>query len=149
MAVLFWPFDSAGHSFRSLFFHLASFSTVFIMKLLLPTLLLASVALGARVPGANGKITYDGYKAYRIHTGPNEAAVKSKVASLPAVINFNLDTAEHLDVVIPPKEVKAFEALKLDAVVLHEDLGADFREEANFAAYEGTRIPKPTFAGNY
>ncbi|KAK0627919.1 hypothetical protein B0T14DRAFT_513544 [Immersiella caudata] len=115
-------------------------------------ILSATSALGARVPGANSKITYDGYKAFRIHTGENEALVKSKVATLKETINFNMDTAEHLDVVVPPKEVEAFVALGLDSVVIHEDLGADIRAEGDFAPYESAAsaaVPSITWFNSY
>ncbi|KAK0645397.1 hypothetical protein B0T16DRAFT_457435 [Cercophora newfieldiana] len=121
-------------------------------SLLLSSLLFASAALGTRVPGANGKITYDGYKAFRIHTGENEALVKELVESLPEAIKFNMDTAEHLDLVVPPKELKAFEALNLDSVVIYEDLGADIRAEGDFATYETTAaraVPSLTWFNSY
>ena len=107
-------------------------------------LLFAPLALGVAVPGSP-KINYDGYKAYRIATHHDVAAVRTKIAPLKAV-EFNLDTAEHLDIVVPPAEVAAFESLDLETEVLHEDLGADIAKEAEFAPYEVSAQAVPSLS---
>ena len=109
------------------------------MKFSLATLAaLASSVLTSAVP-KESKVSYDGYKAFRISTHNQADAIKAKIASLAAV-PFNLNTDEHLDVAIPPKEVQAFEALGLDAAVLTEDLGADIATEGAFGTYESSEF---------
>ena len=99
-------------------------------------LFLAPLSLASAVPKLERKITYDGYKVYRIATHHDAKSVKSKLASFAAV-PFNHNTNEHLDVAIPGGEVAAFEALGFETEVMHEDLGADIREESTYAAYQG------------
>ena len=99
-------------------------------------LLLAPLGLASAVPKLERKITYDGYKVYRIATHHDAKSVKSKLASFAAV-PFNHNTNEHLDVAIPGGEIAAFEALGFETEVMHEDLGADIREEGAYAAYQG------------
>ncbi|KAK3897671.1 putative carboxypeptidase precursor [Staphylotrichum tortipilum] len=116
-------------------------------------LLVAPLAvLASAVPKVERKITYDGYKAYRIATHNNAKSVTDKLAPL-AVVPFNQNTRDHVDVVIPPSEIAAFEALGFEAEVLHEDLGADIREEANsFAPYQeisAQAIPSDTWFDAY
>ncbi|KAG7288151.1 hypothetical protein NEMBOFW57_007676 [Staphylotrichum longicolle] len=98
-------------------------------------LLVAPLALAGAVPKPERKITYDGYKAYRIATHGDAKSVKGKLASF-AVVPFNLNTNEHFDVAIPGDEVAAFEALGFEAEVLHNDLGADIMTEGTFAPYQ-------------
>ncbi len=104
-------------------------------------LLVAPLALAGAVPKLERKINYDGYKVYRISTHHEAESIKSKLASFAAV-PFNRNTDEHLDVAIPGGEVAAFEALGFETEVMHEDLGADIREEGTFAAYEGEQKPQ-------
>jgi len=93
-------------------------------------------ALAGAVPKVERKITYDGYKAYRIATHRDAKSVTDKLAPL-AVVPYNQNTDDHVDVVIPPGTIAAFEALGFKAEVLHEDLGADIRAEGVFAPYQG------------
>jgi carboxypeptidase A4 len=106
------------------------------MKFRLALALFVSWDLASAVPRPERKITYDGYKAFRISTHHDAASVKQKLAPLAAV-PFNLDTDEHLDVAISPEAIAAFEALGFETEVMHEDLGADIVEEGTFAPYDG------------
>ncbi|KAK3352411.1 zinc carboxypeptidase [Lasiosphaeria hispida] len=117
----------------------------------LSVILLAPLALAAAVPKQESKITYDGYKAFRISTEHDAATVQEKLAGL-AVVPFNFNTDEHLDIAIAPEDVAAFEALDLKAEVMHEDLGADIAKEETFSAYEGVSaqaIPSLTWFNSY
>lgn len=102
-------------------------------------LLVAPLVLASAVPKLERKITYDGYKAYRIATHGDGKSVRGKLASFAAV-PFNLNTDEHLDVAIPGDEVAAFESLGFETEVLHKDLGADIKEEGVFAPYQSESI---------
>ncbi|KAK3313606.1 hypothetical protein B0H66DRAFT_577562 [Apodospora peruviana] len=105
-------------------------STIFVQALLVP------LALAAAAPKLEKKVSYDGYKVFRISTHHDGAIIKEKLAPFAAV-PFNLNTEEHLDVAIPPQDLAAFKALNLETEVLHENLGADIAEEGKFAAYDG------------
>jgi hypothetical protein len=99
--------------------------------------LLGPLALATAVPQLEHRVSYDGYRVYRIATHHNAASVKAQLKGF-ATVPFNLDTDEHLDVAIPPGQISAFESLGLETEVMHEDLGADIAEEGSFAAYRGT-----------
>ncbi|GAB1314695.1 hypothetical protein MFIFM68171_04905 [Madurella fahalii] len=75
-------------------------------------LLLVPLALAAAVPKTDSKISYNGYKAYRIATGQDATSIKNKLAK------------------------SAFEALGLRTEVMSEDLGVDIAQEGAFAPYE-------------
>ncbi|KAK0609691.1 zinc carboxypeptidase [Bombardia bombarda] len=102
-------------------------------------ILLAPLALGAAVTKVEKKVSYDGYRAFRISTHNDAAAVSKKIAGLDFV-PFNLDTKDHMDLAVAPKDVATFEALGLETSILNKDLGADIAEEAKFAPYETTTI---------
>ncbi|KAK0715334.1 hypothetical protein B0H67DRAFT_239081 [Lasiosphaeris hirsuta] len=117
----------------------------------LSVILLAPLVLATAVPKQERKITYDGYKAFRISTEHDAAAVKEKLAGL-SVVPFNFNTEEHLDIAIAPEDITAFEALNLTAEVMHEDLGADIAKHETFSAYEGVTaqaIPSLTWFNSY
>lgn len=105
------------------------------MKTAAATLLFIQLALATAVPKLDTKITYDGYKAFRIKTDHNTAAIESELSRL-SFVPLNLDTDKHIDIAVAPQDVPAFEALKFTTDVMHEDLGADIAKEAAFAPYE-------------
>lgn len=107
------------------------------MKFLTGLSFVLPLASAAAVTPLEKKITYDGFKAFRIATHNDAASIKSKIANI-AAIPFNLDNSEHLDVAIPADDISKFEKLGLETTVLHEDLGADIAEEGTFAPYEST-----------
>ena len=69
------------------------FSTAAVQILLAPLVLAAPSKF-------EKKVTYDGYKVFRIATHHDAAIIKEQLASLKAV-NINLNDAEHLDVAVP------------------------------------------------
>lgn len=105
------------------------------MKFLAALSLVLPLASAAAVAPLEKKITYDGFKAFRISTHNDPASIKKKIANI-AAIPFNLDNSEHLDVAIPAGDVSKFEELGLETSILHEDLGADIAEEGTFAPYK-------------
>ncbi|KAK4206039.1 putative carboxypeptidase precursor [Rhypophila decipiens] len=114
-------------------------------------LLLAPLALAAAAPKVNQKITYDGYKVFRISTHHDAAIVKDLLKPLTTVA-MNLKDEEHLDVAIAPQDLDAFDALNLDAEVLHEDLGSDIKAESKFGTYGGVSaraVPSLTWWNSY
>ncbi|KAL2129922.1 hypothetical protein VTI74DRAFT_7139 [Chaetomium olivicolor] len=114
-------------------------------------LLLIPLALAAVVPKLDRKISYNGYKAYRITTGQDATSIKNKLAKFAAV-QFNFDMSQHLDVAIAPDEIPAFESLGLRTEVMSEDLGVDITQEGAFAPYEkvsAQAIPSLTWFNSY
>ncbi|KAK1633471.1 zinc carboxypeptidase [Colletotrichum phormii] len=105
------------------------------MKFLAGLSLVLPLASAAAVAPLEKKITYNGFKAFRISTHNDPASIKKKIANI-AAIPFNLDNSEHLDVAIPAGDVSKFEELGLETSILHEDLGADIAEEGTFTPYE-------------
>lgn len=97
----------------------------------------SSSRMDVRMPAEEEKITYDGFKVFRVATHHDPAEVKNKVASLQA-ISLNMDDEEHLDLAVAPTDVQAFEELGLETAVMHEDLGADIRAQMEYAEYPGT-----------
>ena len=94
------------------------------------SLLAIVVASLARV-SASKPVSYDGYKVYRIWT---HGRVRDVKAQLDEVLTFydrwNDDVDAHLDVVVAPEEVDAFEGLALEYKVMHDDLGASIGSES-------------------
>lgn len=112
------------------------------MKFLAGLALVLPLASAAAVTPLEKKISYDGFKAFRISTHNDAASIKKKIANI-AAIPFNLDNSEHLDVAIPAGDVSKFEKLGLETSVLHEDLGATIAEEGKFTPYESEFPPLP------
>ncbi|KAF9873081.1 zinc carboxypeptidase a [Colletotrichum karsti] len=116
--------------------------------------LVLPLASAAAITPLEKRITYDGFKAFRIATHNDPASIKAKIANI-AAIPFNLDNSEHLDVAIPAEDVSKFEKLGLETQILHEDLGADIAEEGVFAPYESNgdaiiqALPSLTWFNSY
>ena len=103
------------------------------MKILLFSNLFLSLVSAVAVPGATGKVNYDGYKVVRLQSS---AQVKSMIQGLSLKTwNGAAKDDGEVDVVIPPG-VKAFDGM--DMQVMHEDLGASIAQEAKYDAYAGT-----------
>uniref|UniRef100_A0A8H7KD47 Peptidase S53 activation domain-containing protein n=1 Tax=Bionectria ochroleuca TaxID=29856 RepID=A0A8H7KD47_BIOOC len=77
------------------------------------------------------RVSYDGFKVYRIWTHGRPADVRSKLdAGLASYERWNDDGLYHIDILVSPSEVSAFEALHLEHKILHEDLGASVQSES-------------------
>lgn len=101
------------------------------MKLLGATLL-ALVGAGVTAASSEKPVSYDGYKVYRIWT---HGRVRDIKAQLDEVLTFydrwNDDVDAHLDVVVAPDEVDAFQDLGLEYKVMHDDLGTSINTESS------------------
>lgn len=109
------------------------------MKFLLTIPFLLSLAASAAIPEDNEKISYDGYKVFRVSTGDNLATVQEQLASFD-LSSWNLDVSQHMDVAVAPERVADFEALNLDVTIMHEDLGADIAAEVDTTASSGMSL---------
>ncbi|KAI0128689.1 zinc carboxypeptidase [Xylariales sp. AK1849] len=107
------------------------------MKLLHLILPAASLAFAAVVPEASSKVNYDGYTLFHVEATEGTFALQGQIAPLADSIALQGCTHDdHLDVAVPEHEVEAFQALNLNAKVIHEDLGAAIAEEGDLVPYE-------------
>ncbi|KPM37621.1 Metallocarboxypeptidase A-like protein [Neonectria ditissima] len=99
------------------------------MRFTLSTSLLVSLALSvAAAPSPNAK-SYDGYKVFRVKTHGDESSVEQSLAKLS--YEEWAHEAQFIDIVLPPNQLDAFEALGLDSHVMHEDLGDSITSESS------------------
>lgn len=92
--------------------------------------------LGLLLPLAAAKVSYDGYKAFRIETGDDHDAIETSLADLEFVSLSCESNHQTLEVAIAPDSIEAFEALKLKTTVLSEDIGEDIALEGPLGTYE-------------
>jgi hypothetical protein len=93
-------------------------------------------ALGAlMLPLAAAKVSYDGYKAFRIDA--DFAGVERALADIDFVELSCLKSRNGVDIAVAPESLEAFEALGLTASVITEDVGADFAREGAVRSYVG------------
>jgi hypothetical protein len=96
----------------------------------------ALVAVASAAPArVEKRVTYDGFRVVRIPTNKNPVAVEQKLGSLP-VTHLNVETSEHMDIAVGPKEQAAFDNLDLDWDVMFDDLGAEIATEGPLVPYE-------------
>ena len=73
-------------------------------------------------------ISYDGYKVFRVKTQGRIDSLRENLSS------FSYDEwsqePTHLDIVISPEELPAFEKLGLDSHCMHQDLGSSIKDES-------------------
>ncbi|KAI1134265.1 hypothetical protein F5Y05DRAFT_422838 [Hypoxylon sp. FL0543] len=84
-------------------------------------ILVSLAAIVSAFPKTNS-ISYDAYRVLRINTSGRQAGVKEKLSSIHYE-QWNHDVFKHVDILISPNQMAAFEALKLDYQVMHENLG--------------------------
>ncbi|KAM0334551.1 hypothetical protein ACHAQA_001581 [Verticillium albo-atrum] len=124
--------------------------------------LLTGIAVAAAVPLASAKVlapreayvSYDGFKVFHVDTHQDDAAIADKIAEF-RLVDFDEGSPEGLDLAIAPEHIEAFEALGLDTVVVHEDLGADLLREGKLTSYTGketvgdVELPKAEWFDSY
>ncbi|KAF4549075.1 Metallocarboxypeptidase A-like protein 2 [Elsinoe fawcettii] len=92
--------------------------------------LLATLASAAIVPSTSST-AYEGHKVYRVKTGKALSQVKEKLSSvIPSWEAWNKNVHKHIDVVIAPEQLSAFQGLGLDCTVMHENLGRSIAVES-------------------
>ncbi|ROT42379.1 ECM14 protein [Sodiomyces alkalinus F11] len=104
---------------------------------LLGTLAFSALAAAAAVTGPqprnavagdnNSKVSYEGYHVYRIRAGSPREIEEIEHQLSPYHSAHGRDT---LEVVIPPHEVRSFEAMGFDAQLLSRDLSQQIRAES-------------------
>lgn len=103
--------------------------------------------LGTALPLIAAKVSYDGYKAFRIDSHDDYDGVRG---ALEGLTHVSLD-CEHnhkvIDVAIAPESLEDFAALGFDATVITEDVGAAFAKESTFKPYSGNLTMLKTIQG--
>lgn len=109
------------------------------MRFLHSAVLLASVAAANNLDVANSKVSYDGYKVFRVATHNEPEKVKAEVADVKSAVAMNVDVNEFLDIAVAREDVEQFKATVagLDVTVINEDIGKDIKLEMDMAAYGG------------
>lgn len=85
--------------------------------------------------------SYDGYKVVRLTVGQDVAKVNGIIDRLGLTTWKGKPRAgAAADIVIPPSQADAFvaETTGMEAVTMHEDLGASIAQESTFHIYAGT-----------
>ncbi|ROT36080.1 carboxypeptidase B [Sodiomyces alkalinus F11] len=123
------------------------------MKLLVGLGAVAVPLVSARIVAPRGpSVSYDGYRVYRVDTHADVATVESQIRNL-RLVNFSPGTIDHLDLAVSPEDISAFDALGLDAAVVHEDLGKDILSEGPLRPYlrttESADLPGLEWFDNY
>ncbi|RYP77548.1 hypothetical protein DL771_001121 [Monosporascus sp. 5C6A] len=115
------------------------------MKLLGAVALLSSLTAAGVIHSRSGtsprdatRVSYDGYRVYRVATGTAPADLEELLKSY-----HTIPLRGALEVAIPPQEVEGFEALGLDAELLNDDLGRDIAAEASsMSAFSSSTLTK-------
>ncbi|CAJ2510216.1 Uu.00g061160.m01.CDS01 [Anthostomella pinea] len=130
------------------------------MKLL--SIFCVFVGLGAAAPSSQqDKVSYDGYRVYRVTT-VNEVAgdvadFQLRMAGLSAIeLNHRhiSDEETTIDIAIPPGQVDDFDAHPFSATILSEDLGVDIAAEGALGNYQrlnesDQKVPSPSWFDSY
>lgn len=89
-------------------------------------------------------LNYDGYRVFRLNTGPGNVSefLETELNDFEYHVHDSTPLGD-LSVAVAPDSITAFEALRLEASVLHEDLGADIAAESGWgklSVNEGMRV---------
>ncbi len=95
-------------------------------------LLLAAPLAGAVRFDRRGKVSYDGYKIFRVASEFADA-VEAELEGLSAL--HLMRTAQHFDVAIPPESIDSFNALNVVSEMVSEDIGVDLASEGELVPY--------------
>ena len=107
------------------------------MRFLHSAVLLASLAAANNLNVADSKVSYEGYKLFRVATHNEPEKVKAEVTDVKSAVAMNVDVNEFLDIAVAREDVEQFKATVagLDVTVINEDIGKDIQLEMDMAAY--------------
>ncbi|KAJ4245024.1 hypothetical protein NW762_014231 [Fusarium torreyae] len=97
-----------------------------------------SLFVGLLVPFVAAKVSYNGWKAYKIDTVHSHEAVTNSLKDFHHVSLGCGHSRGALEVAISPESLDAFRALDLNTTLLNDDLGVEIAEEGMFEAYNPT-----------
>jgi carboxypeptidase A4 len=105
------------------------------MKFLAPFLTTLALASAAAV---NNKVSYDGWKVYRVTVGSDSTKLSSVMNKLQlSTWKGKVGTSTVVDIPVPPLQVLEFESgiQGYNSLVMHEDLGVSIAQEEIFETY--------------
>ncbi|KAK3081538.1 hypothetical protein LTS18_005604 [Coniosporium uncinatum] len=115
-------------------------------------LLLSSVVFAlVSAVSVPGKVSYGGYKVFRVAYGTESSKIDSLVSSLSLETwKSSAKATGHVDVVVPPSALQDFElgTTDMETSVMHNDLGSSIAEEESFQAY-AAGAPNTTWFNSY
>jgi murein tripeptide amidase MpaA len=74
-------------------------------------------------------VSYDGYKVFRVKTGRQLKAVQQALSNIQFE-KWNHDIDHHIDILLSPDQLEAFENLNLDFHTMHHNLGHSIKAES-------------------
>jgi hypothetical protein len=89
----------------------------------------------ALLPLATAKVTYEGWKIFRVETEGAYEAIEPALTDIGTLLNIDKGYSA-VTVAVAPEKFGAFEALGLTTTVLTENLAADLEVETH-EPYEG------------
>lgn len=95
----------------------------------------AFAALGLVLPLVAAKVSYNGYKAFHLEDLEDYEEVQSHISQLNYISLSCESNHQGMDIAVAPESIEDFEALGLNATVVHEDFGADIAQEGSFKPY--------------
>lgn len=109
---------------------------------------ISSAILGlASAAAVQSKVSYDGWKVYRVTVGDDSAKLESVISKLQLSPwkGKNVAASSVVDVPVPPAQILEFESgiQGYSNLVMHEDLGASIAGEEVFETY-ACNYPQPT-----
>ncbi|KAH8899090.1 zinc carboxypeptidase [Thozetella sp. PMI_491] len=116
------------------------------------SLLLSLPCFAAAAAVQQAKVSYDGYKVFRVAVGDEVAKVNGIVEKLGLTTWKGAPRANAMaDIVVPPAQLEAFNAEigDMQSITMHEDLGASIAEESNFGVYAAAASVNSTWFSSY
>jgi hypothetical protein len=83
---------------------------------------------------AEDRVSYDGFKVFRIEAPDYIEGLHEKLEALNTV-ELTCGHTDHLDIAVAPEDLEAFDLLSLNATVLATDLGEDLATEGPIEEY--------------
>ena len=96
----------------------------------------ALLSLGLLFNLATAKVSYNGYKAFRIDTHGTYEAVEDALANITYVSLSCENNRKTLEVAVSPDSLKDFQDLQLSTTVISEDLGVEIASEGELKPYK-------------
>ncbi|CAH0053882.1 unnamed protein product [Clonostachys solani] len=94
--------------------------------------------LGILCSLATAKISYDGFKIFRIENPGNAEEFEQSLSNIKSILLSKDPNNEAFDVAVPPDQLQAARQLGLELTTLINDLGAVLKKEGPFLTYSAT-----------
>ncbi|KAI0485815.1 hypothetical protein F4859DRAFT_396860 [Xylaria cf. heliscus] len=119
------------------------------MRSLRLSYILAAVAVGASaIPTNRISSPYDDFKVFRVKTHARASEVQAKLSNI-TFEQWNHDVNSHIDIVLAPDQLPAFQELGLEFDVMHSDLGASIAAESAQSSVWRRQAGDPSWFDSY